>query len=179
MCVCVCIYIYTFCSERTRRDERYRSGARVCLSVCTCVTVVSRRLGEAVCRDLHGGEGGEVRFFREKEREGESVCVGVCVCVRRCVCTWESNSEAGTIKERPTRSPSLTQLRVVSLSRRPRRPPPPPSPRPGRVAAYTRLSNVTPCSLHPGARSGANRERGIAEISRNFTSRVEFARNRA
>lgn len=158
----------------TERWEISVGRARVCVCLCARVWLVSRWLGDlfaATCTEDRGGR------FREKERRRKCVCGSVCV--RRCVCTWESNSEAGTIKERPTRSPSLTQLRVVSLSRRPRRPPPPPSPRPGRVAAYTRLSNVTPCSLHPGARSVANRERGIAEISRNFTSRVEFARNRA
>lgn len=177
MCVCVCIYILSV--PRGHGEMRDIGRARVCVCLCARVWLWCRvgleRLFAATCTVGRAGRWG----FSERKREKEKVCVWECVCVRRCVCTWESNSEAGTIKERPTRSPSLTQLRVVSLSRRPRRPPPPPSPRPGRVAAYTRLSNVTPCSLHPGARSGANRERGIAEISRNFTSRVEFARNRA
>lgn len=71
-----CVYFLL----ETRRDERYRSGARVCLSVCTCVTGVALAW-RSVCRDLHGG-GGEVF---ERKREGESVCGSVCV--RRCVCT--------------------------------------------------------------------------------------------
>lgn len=73
----------------------------------------------------------------------------------------------------------MTQLRAASLSRRPRRPPPPPSPRPGRVAAYTRLSNAVPRSERPDAPGVANSERASAERRRTCTKRLECARQRA
>lgn len=70
----------TFCSRHGEMRDIGRSGARVCLSVCTCVTGVALAW-RSVCRDLHGGQRGEV----SREREKEKVCVWECVCEAVCV----------------------------------------------------------------------------------------------
>lgn len=97
------------------------------------------------------------------------------------VCVWGGVCVRERVTRRRERLKSVLLDRLAwhnwgaSLSRRPRRPPPPPSPQPGRIAAYTRLSNATPLLLAPRyyvtRQSGSRLRRELARLPESACSR--------